>query len=147
MTEDQKKRLAKLKEKNRSFVLEQRRKQNALLQECLSSLGSLCRVVDLDTEHKCEAVVNSIYLCGLNPCQEIATFDEMPDAWIGEMVYVVWDEMTLPILHCGFDAIKESIYDVLAVNFETWFISEHMDKVICVNNNGKIELFCLQNGE
>ena len=140
MTEEQKKRLADLKENNRSFVLEQRRKQNALLQECLASLGPHCRTVDSDIERQCQRAVNAVYKQGLKP----HPLDEMPDGWSGKSVYLVWDEQTLPVLHCDFDAVRKAMDDVLAVSFETWFVSEGMDQVVFIHRSGDLELFLLE---
>ena len=142
MTEEQKKRLADLKENNRSFMLEQRRKQNGLLQECIASLGSHCRIVDADIERQCQRAVNAIYKQGL----KAHPLDEMPDAWSGKSVYLVWDEMTLPVLYCEFDAVRKAMDDVLAVNFKTWFVSEEMDQVVCINNCGEMKQFLLEDG-
>lgn len=140
MTEEQKKRLADLKENNRSFVLEQRRKQNVLLQECITSLGPYCRIVDADIERQCQRAVNAIYEQGL----KAHPLDEIPNSWCGKSVYLVWDERTLPVLHCDFEAVRKAMDDVLAVSFETWFVSEGMDQVVFINRGGDMELFLLE---
>ena len=49
-----------------------------------------------------------------------------------EQYYIVWDEMTLPVVLSSGRRIKENWDDVVAVSFETYFIASSTKTVIGV---------------
>ena len=51
-----------------------------------------------------------------------------------ERYYIVWDEATLPIVLCSGKYINECWDDVIAVAFDTYFVSKSTRKVIGVRH-------------
>lgn len=141
MTEEQKKRLAKLKVKNKDYVLAKQWEKNVMLQECLSSLNNQWTIADSDMSIMCFKAIASFACRRIEPTKEIQTVNEITDIWIGQSIYIVWDEATLPVLKCDFQTVKKSIDDVLSVAFDTWILSEELDKMIHFSHNGRISIF------
>lgn len=145
MTEEQKARLIRLKEKNDAYVIEQRRKSNTMLRDCLDNLGNHWSSVTPEIQNRCVAVVESIHCRHIAEKQRIGSIDEIPISWIGDSIFIVWDEITLPVLSSTFHVARKFAQDILAVAFETWIISENMDKVVHFSHNGHIDLVCMSN--
>ena len=51
-----------------------------------------------------------------------------------EQYYIVWDEETLPIVLCLGKYINECWDDVMAVSFDTYFVSQSAWKVIGIRH-------------
>lgn len=57
-----------------------------------------------------------------------------------KVVYVIWDEGTLPIIQSTLDKVFEVIDDVTAVSFDTWIMSASAEYVIEIFHDGKVKI-------
>ncbi|PFI39026.1 hypothetical protein COI73_30920 [Bacillus cereus] len=56
------------------------------------------------------------------------------------LVYLIWDEATLPVIKTELPQVLEVIYDVTAVSFDTWIYSPDMGYVIEYHHDGDIRI-------
>lgn len=57
-----------------------------------------------------------------------------------KVVYVIWDEGTLPIIQSTLDKVFEVIDDVTAVSFDTWIMSASAEYVIEIFHDGEVKI-------
>ena len=104
-------------------------RSNALLQECLSALRGTCTVADM---HHREAVEGAVFVANTEgDWREIESIHEdLPDGFLTGDVFILWDDVTLPVLRCPADLVLENHHDVTAVSFETYLVAQNMDRII-----------------
>ncbi|MEH7789348.1 hypothetical protein V7358_08210 [Bacillus pumilus] len=77
---------------------------------------------------------------------EVDTFNEIRSFLCQKMdeysdiVYVIWDEGTLPIIQFTLDKVFEAIDDVTAVSFDTWIFSPSSGYVIEIFHDGEVKV-------
>ncbi|MBR0589395.1 hypothetical protein [Bacillus pumilus] len=77
---------------------------------------------------------------------EVDTFNEIRSFLYQKMdeysdiVYVIWDEGTLPIIQFTLDKVFEAIDDVTAVSFDTWIFSPSSGYVIEIFHDGEVKV-------
>ena len=121
---------------NKRYAQAQNWRANALLQECFGALRGYFTVAIPDQRESVEAVV---FLANTEGPWTQA--DAVPADFLTGDVFILWDEMTLPVLHCNGGHALEHIDDVTAVAFGTWFVSETLDRLVHFGPHGKIRLY------
>ena len=58
-----------------------------------------------------------------------------PGSW-----YIVWSDPEKPILRCSRQGILSCLEDVLAVAFDTWLVSEQLDRVVEFYHEGAVTM-------
>lgn len=127
--------------KNRDILRGGEWTRDILLQECFEALGTEKVILPYDKEEEIISIVNIKIskLFGLNVAgKELESIEEINIEWIGEKVYIIWDRMGVPVIQTSLNNIKKNIDDVLAVAFDTWIVSENINRFIEFNHNGKI---------
>lgn len=111
-------------------------RSNALLQDCLRALRGSATVAIPDQREAVEAVV------------QFARMEEswmpagaVPEDYLTEMVFVLWDDPSLPVLYCRSGIILENIHDVTAAANETWLVSESLDRIAHFDENLRVRLY------
>ena len=127
MDEERKKKLEQLKIQAKTNERKQSLQKNVLLQECLEVLSSYSIVED-------ENEIEYIELLASSPDFEMYSHDDRIILDEEERYYIVWDEATLPIVLCSGKYINECWDDVMAVAFDTYFVSKSTRKVIGVRH-------------
>ena len=127
MDEERKKKLESLKIQAKTNERKQSLQKNVLLQECLEVL-SLYSIVEDENE------IEYIELLASSPDFEMYSHDDRIILDEEERYYIVWDEATLPIVLCSGKYINECWDDVMAVAFDTYFVSRSTRKVIGVRH-------------
>ena len=127
MDEERKKKLELLKIQAKTNEQKQSLQKNVLLQECLEVLSSYSIVED-------ENEIEYIELLASSPDFEMYSHDDRIILDEEERYYIVWDEATLPIVLCSRKYINECWDDVMAVAFDTYFVSKSTRKVIGVRH-------------
>ncbi|WP_433943162.1 hypothetical protein [Paenibacillus sp. SN-8-1] len=56
------------------------------------------------------------------------------------IIYVIWDEVTLPIIQSNLEKVFEFIDDVTAVSFDTWLFSPSSGYVIEIFHDGEVRI-------
>lgn len=127
MDEERKKKLELLKIQAKTNERKQSLQKNVLLQECLEVLSSYSIVEDENEIEYIESLASS-------PDFEMYSHDDRIILDEEERYYIVWDEATLPIVLCSGKYINECWDDVMAVAFDTYFVSKSTWKVIGVRH-------------
>lgn len=127
MDEERKKKLESLKIQAKTNERKQSLQKNVLLQECLEVL-SLYSIVEDENE------IEYIELLASSPDFEMYSHDDRIILDEEERYYIVWDEATLPIVLCSGKYINECWDDVMAVAFDTYFVSKSTRKVIGIRH-------------
>ena len=127
MDEERKKKLESLKIQAKINERKQSLQKNVLLQECLDVLSSYSIVEDENEIEYIESLASS-------PDFEMYSHDDRIILDEEERYYIVWDEATLPIVLCSGKYINECWDDVMAVAFDTYFVSKSTRKVIGVRH-------------
>lgn len=127
MDEERKKKLELLKIQAKTNEQKQSLQKNVLLQECLEVLSSYSIVEDENEIEYIESLASS-------PDFEMYSHDDRIILDEEERYYIVWDEATLPIVLCSGKYINECWDDVMAVAFDTYFVSKSTRKVIGVRH-------------
>lgn len=127
MDEERKKKLESLKIQAKTNERKQSLQKNVLLQECLEVLSSYSIVEDENEIEYIESLASS-------PDFEMYSHDDRIILDEEERYYIVWDEATLPIVLCSGKYINECWDDVVAVAFDTYFVSKSTRKVIGVRH-------------
>ncbi len=55
-------------------------------------------------------------------------------------VYIIWDEVNLPIIKTDLFSVIDVIYDVTAVSFDTWLFSVDEKSIIEFYHEGEIKI-------
>lgn len=127
MDEERKKKLESLKIQAKKNERKQSLQKNVLLQECLEVLSSYSIVEDENEIEYIESLASS-------PDFEMYSHDDRIILDEEERYYIVWDEAILPIVLCSGKYINECWDDVMAVAFDTYFVSKSTRKVIGVRH-------------
>lgn len=127
MDEERKKKLESLKIQAKTNERKQSLQKNVLLQECLEVLSSYSIVEDENEIEYIESLASS-------PDFEMYSHDDRIILDEEERYYIVWDEATLPIVLCSGKYINECWDDVMAVAFDTYFVSKSTRKVIGIRH-------------
>ena len=127
MDEERKKKLESLKIQAKTNEQKQSLQKNVLLQECLEVLSSYSIVEDENEIEYIESLASS-------PDFEMYSHDDRIILDEEERYYIVWDEATLPIVLCSGKYINECWDDVMAVAFDTYFVSKATRKVIGIRH-------------
>ncbi|MEZ7512146.1 CDI toxin immunity protein [Bacillus pumilus] len=127
----------------------------SLLDECIEALGEGARVLyDNDRAQILSNLENHFpfYCYGqiewekVSAYAEVDTFNEIRSFLYQKMdeysdiVYVIWDEGTLPIIQFTLDKVFEAIDDVTAVSFDTWIFFPSSGYVIEIFHDGEVKV-------
>ena len=127
MDSEQKKKLELLKAQAKINEQKQNLKKNELLQECMEALSSYSIVEDKNEIKHIESLASS-------SDAEMHSHDDMITLDDEEQYYIVWDEAMLPIVLCSGKNINECWDDVMAVAFDTYFVTESTGKTIGIKH-------------
>lgn len=112
-----------------------------LLEECLEALGAAAQPVS--DPALCSRILDSLLLTdtgridwnAYTQVQACAPAELPPGSW-----YIVWSDPEKPILRCGRQGILSCLEDVLAVAFDTWMVSEQLDRVVEFYHEGAVTM-------
>lgn len=125
MNEGQRNRLVELKLENQKHRKKLQWKNNALMQECLNTLGNYQIISDEDAVHSILEIANSERI-------ERIHHSDKPMLKKNHSYYVIWDNEELPIIKCNGHDILENWIDVIAVAFDTCFVDSEDETGILV---------------
>ena len=125
MDENQRIKLEDLKQQMQEKEKRQKLQKNVLYQECLTALNTYEIIEDEDI------IKELVHLASLSG-KEMHKYSDVLNLNDDDQYYIVWDELTLPVVVSSGKRIKENLDDVLAVAFETYFIDCSTQTVIGV---------------
>lgn len=127
----------------------------SLFEECIEALGENVHVLYDNSREKILSHFESsfpfsdwgqIEWKNLSSYAEVNTFDEIQSFLnqkmneYNDVVYIIWDEGTLPIIQSTLDKVFEAIDDVTAVSFDTWIFSPSSGYVIEIFHDGEVKV-------
>lgn len=126
-----------------------------LLDECIEALGDNVQIL---SDSKREQILSDFessfpftkwgridwekvaYQVEVNTIDEIVFFLNQNIDEYNNVIYVIWDEGTLPIIQSDLDKVFEVIDDVTAVSFDTWIFSPYSGYVIEIFHDGEVRI-------
>ncbi|MBR4670063.1 hypothetical protein D6853_05530 [Butyrivibrio sp. X503] len=128
MNDIYKQKMERLKEQARIKAQRLRWMENELLQECLSALNTYVIVDD-------ENLMNKVFDIASNK-KDVEMHSHKDEVLLDDeqKYYIVWDELSLPLVLCLGERINNCWDDVMAVSFDTYFVNESMTEAIGVRN-------------
>jgi hypothetical protein len=124
-----------------------------LLDECIEALGEDAEILTDSEKEKILGTLESSFPFAewgridwgkvskkenVNTVNDITTYLEKCCQNFDAVVYVIWDEGTLPIIKSDLKKVLEVIDDVTAVSFDTWIFSPASGYVIEIYHEGEV---------
>ena len=140
-----KKRYQELKIQNYNSLIKREWQSNALLQECLETLGNNKKILSIEEQRQILDKFN-IELPRLikNRKKTVQSIQELSPQWMNRLVYIIWDEEKLPIIQINFESVLDHIDDIVAVAFDTCIVAENMNQFIQFDDRNRITEFNLE---
>ncbi|ENH97022.1 hypothetical protein J416_07497 [Gracilibacillus halophilus YIM-C55.5] len=76
----------------------------------------------------------------VNTVDEIISFLHQNTEEYSDIVYIIWDEGSLPIIRSTLDKVFKVIDDVTPVSFDTWMFSPYAGYVIEIFHDGEVRV-------
>lgn len=127
MDKEKKIKLEELKRRAQVNKLKHELENKELFQECLGVLKSYSIVDNEDEIKRIERLISTTD-AEMHKHNDPVLLEEEAQ------YYIVWDEATLPIILSFGKKINEFWEDVMAVAFDTYFVSETSEKVIGIRH-------------
>ena len=127
MDEKQKARMEVLKKQSQIKMREKQLLNNVLYQEAIEALQDYCVIQD---EFEKERIIQ---LVSYND-KEMHTHDEKINLVDGKRYFIVWDNEDVPVIESDGKCINNCWDDVIAVSFDTYFVSKMSGEVIGIRH-------------
>ena len=114
---------------------------NALLQECLRAMRGSCTVAPMELHEAAETAVN--IALREDTWTTLEELIDIPGDFFDGMLYIIWDEATLPVLRAIGKLVEENLYDVRCVNHHTFLVTETMDRILWFDGLGRIKWYSI----
>ena len=131
-----KEKLAAKKAKAQAIAESQYWKTHPRLQDCLQAMRGSCTVASADLHEAAIAAVN------IALSEDIwEKTDTVPGDFLPETVFLVWDDPRIPALKALWVLVKENLAQVTAVAPKTFLVSENLDRIVRIDEQGIIKLY------
>ena len=127
MNEKQKEKMAELKKQMQAKMQDKILQNNVLFQECLTALSDYLIIEDNSEVERITDIASS-------EDAEMHSHDELIELNDEERYYIVWDDLSVPIVESSGLCIKNSWDYVMAVSFDTYFVSKLSERVIGIRH-------------
>ena len=114
---------------------------NALLQECLQAMRGSCTVAPMELHEAAETAVN--IALREDTWTTLEELIDIPEDFFDGMLYIIWDEATLPVLKAVGRLVDENLHDVRCVNHHTFLVTETMDRIVWFDGHGRIKWYSI----
>ena len=141
MLRELKEKLEAKKAKAKAIPQSRQWKTNALLQDCLQAMRGSCTVLPMELHEAAQMSVN--IALREDTWSEVPELNDIPENFLGETVFIIWDEATLPVLKAPWDLVSENLCDVRCVCHHTFLVAETMDRIIWFDGLGRIKLYSI----
>lgn len=136
-----KQKMEEKKARARAIAESKRWKNDALLQDCLQALRGSCTVAPMELHEAAETAVN--IALKEDTWITLEELSDIPGDFYDGMLYIIWDEATLPVLRAIGKLVEENLYDVRCVNHHTFLVTETMDRILWFDGLGRIKLYSI----
>lgn len=125
---------------------------NILFDECIHALGDNTRIYSLDESVRVIArlvmsfpftnwgridwnsVERKIIIHDIDEIRQLVEFKHENE------LFIIWDELNLPVIESTLEKILKHIDDVEAVGFNTWIVNMEMNKIIEIHHDREITI-------
>ena len=125
--------------RNKAILESRYWREHALLHRCIDVMRGSCTVAPVDMHEAAVAAVN-IALTE-DAWRTLEELIDIPEDFMPEMVYIVWDDPKLPVLRAPWLLADKYLWDVRAVADRSFLVSEHLDRIISFDENGNPMLY------
>ena len=136
-----KQKMEEKKARARAIAESKRWKNDALLQDCLQALRGSCTVAPMELHEAAETAVN--IALKEDTWITLEELNDIPGDFYDGMLYIIWDEATLPVLKAVGRLVDENLYDVRCVNHHTFLVTETMDRILWFDGLGRIKWYSI----
>ena len=133
-----KQRMEEKKARAKAIAESRQWRTNPLLQDCLQAMRGTCTVLPMDLHEAAETAVNIALREDI--WTEVPELIDIPDTFLGETVYIIWDEATLPVLKAPWVMVDKNLHDIRCVCHHTFLVAETLDRIIWFDGLGRIKL-------
>lgn len=131
-----KEKLAVRRQTGKAISDSQHWKRDERMQACLQAMRGSCTVAPMDLHEAAIAVVN----IALRE-DHWTLVEEIPEDFLPEVVYLVWDNEKLPVLKAWWELAQSHLEDVTAVSGQTFLVAQTMDRIVHMDNCGCIRIY------
>ena len=124
MDQKQTAKMESMKKQNQIKIQEQELLKNALYQECIAALSDYVVIQD---DENITALVKSGEIEMHKHSENVRLIDN-------ERYYIVWDNISVPVIESSGKCINNNWNDVMAVAFDTYFVMKSSGKIIGIRN-------------
>ena len=130
-----KQKLAEKKRLKQAINDSQHWKNRPALQRCLQAMRGSCTVAPMELHEAVAALVN-IALTEDN----WSDADKIPDDFLTQTVYIIWDDPLLPVLTADRALVLENLSHLTAVTENVFLVSQTMDRAVHMSS-GALRLY------
>ena len=127
--------------RNKAILESKYWRENVLLRYCIELMRGSCTIAPMDMHEAAVAAVN-IALTE-DTWRTLEELIDIPEDFMTETVYIVWDDSKLPVLRAPWLLADKYLRDVQAVADRTFLVSEHLDRIISFDEEGKPMLYSI----
>lgn len=120
--------------RNKAILESKYWREHVLLRHCIERMRGSCTVAPMDMHEAAVAAVN--IALAENTWKKLAELIDIPEDFMPEAVYLVWDDPKLPVLRAPWVLADKYLWDVRAVAERTFLVSETLDRIISFDENG-----------
>ena len=131
-----KQRMEEKKARAKAIAESRQWRTNPLLQDCLQAMRGSCTVAPPELHEAAIAAVNIALSEDLWQKTETIPGDFLP-----ETVFLVWDDPKIPVLKALWVLVKDNLDQITAVAPKTFLVSENLDRIVRIDEQGIIKLY------
>ena len=127
--------------RNKAILESRYWREHVLLRYCIDVMRGSCTVAPMAMHEAAVAAVN-IALTE-DTWRTLEELIDIPEDFMPEMIYIVWDDPKLPVLRAPWLLVDKYLRDVRAVADRTFLVSEHLDRILSFDEEGKPMLYSI----
>ena len=137
MFEEWKRKREAKKAKDQAIAEAQYWKNHPRLRVCLQAMRGSCTLASQELHEAAIAVVNIALIEGA-----WETVESVPEDFMEDAVFLVWNDEKLPVLKAPWDLAKENLPEITAVAEKTFLVAETLDRIVRFED-GSMKLYSI----
>ena len=116
-------------------------REHALLRRCIECMRGSCTVAPMEIHEAAVAAVN--IALAENTWRILEELIGIPEDFLPETVYLVWDDPKLPVLKAPWILADKYLSDIRLVADRCFLVSENLDRILSFDGEGKPMLYAI----
>ena len=125
------------KAKDQAIAEAQYWKNHPRLRVCLQAMRGSCTLASQELHEAAIAVVNIALMEGA-----WETVESVPEDFMEDAVFLVWNDEKLPVLKAPWDLAKENLPEITAVAEKTFLVAQTLDRIVWFEG-GSLKLYSI----